>query len=254
MVKLYKNFLAALFCSLSAFNIALADTPAPIDTSGFELSLYTGATNPSINPGELKASNETDSLHPNGRQHSDFTWGLGGAYRYRLPAFPENRLLNTLQAISLGLDLLSFQSVQKGYDWLFDQPAYANYYYTLPITSTRLMIDSQLTFHPIGGQYFYPFIEGGVGVVRNTANYYDSPLVSGTTGLTIASYTQNQFAYTYGGGIKILLPKNLMLSIAYLYANLGNASTAHASSTPLVAPVIIPLASETWLAALTYYF
>lgn len=222
------------------------------DRSGMQLSGYAGATQISINPSTLQGFNETDSLHPNDGhyQQTDVTWGFGTAYRFVLPNFPRN----IIHDMSAGLDFLYFQTTQKGQTWLFEQPLYNNYTYQLPISSLRLMADSEWTFRSLLRPYLFPFIEGGIGFARNTASYADSPLIPDTTGLTIYTDVQYQFAYTAGAGIKFLLPCNGQLSVRYLYADLGNATTSSNASVSLAAPITIRLTTQTWLAGLTYLF
>lgn len=248
-----KIVFVTLFCIFSVLTLPVwasyANTKDIFDTSGFQISAYGGVSNVTITPGDLKGFGETDSLHPNGRKQNDFTRGLGGAYRFILPASVQK----ILHDIAAGVDLLSFQTIQKGHVFLFDSHFYDNYYYTMPIKSIRLMADGELTFQPLGS-YLYPFIVAGVGVARNTANYYDTPVIPGTIGLSINSNTQNQFAYTAGVGMKFLLPQHVILSFHYLYVDLGNAQTSQTATVPLAAPVTIPITTNTWLVDLTYLF
>ncbi len=248
MFEMKKFFLFFSFCMLSLL-CRLSVAGMSDDHSGFKASLYGGTSNTSVNAGNLQGFAETDSLNPNSHSQYDFTWGFGTAYRFMLP----DNMQKVLHDVSIGLDLMYLKDTQKGYVWLFQQPAYNNYYYHLSVTSLRLMADVELTLHPIG-QYIFPFIEGGIGAARNTASYYDSPLLPGTTGLTIGSQSQIQFAYTVGGGIKIPLLHGSELSLRYLYVDLGNAKTSGAASVPLAAPVKMALTSQTWLIGLTHYF
>lgn len=253
MLTIRTNASSTVLCVLSLWGTATwADTQsAHIDHAGFQISGYAGVAGTTIHPGTLQGFNETDSLHPNkNHQQEDFTWGFGAAYRFMPPAVTRN----LLHDISLGLDFMYFQTNQKGYTWLYEQPAYNNYTYQLPIDSLRLLVDSEWSFHSLLRPYLFPFIEGGIGFARNTASYNDSPLIANTEGLSINSNAQYQFSYTVGGGVKILLPFNTELSVRYLYADLGNATTSSNASVPLAAPITIPLSTQTWLAGLTYLF
>lgn len=220
--------------------------------SGLQISAYAGAADTAIHAGTLQGFGETDSLHPKNPRHqqTNVTWGFGAAFRF-VPPLLTQKLLHD---ISIGPDFMYFQTNQKGETWLFGQSVYNNYDYQLPITSLRFLADSEWTFHSLLRPYLFPFIEGGIGFARNTARYEDSPLIANTSGLSIDSHTQYQFSYTVGGGVKLLLPFNTQLSFRYLYADLGNATTATTASVPLAAPITIRLTTQTWLAGLTYLY
>lgn len=250
MLKINANLSIPLFSILS--NLAWATTPPHSDQPKWQVSAYVGAAETTINAGTLQGFGETDSLNPKNPRHqqTNVTWGFGTAYR--LP--PATFALQLLQEISIGPDFMYFQTNQKGDTWLFEQSIYNNYNYQLPITSLRLLADTEWTFQPLLRSYLFPFIEGGIGFARNTARYEDYPLIANTSGLSIDSHTQYQFSYTVGGGVKWLLPYHTELSFRYLYADLGNATTSTHASVTLAAPITIRLTTQTWLAGLTYLF
>ena len=186
------------------------------------------------------------------RQQTDFTWGVGGAYRFLAADLPPK--LNLLHDITLGVDYFYFQSKPDGDVWQFQQPSYDNYRYTMPVTSSRVMFDSEWTLNPFGS-YISPFIEGGIGMAFNTLSYSDTPMLPNYYGgETVSKHSQYQFAYTAGGGIKVAVPqiKNTILSLRYLYANLGSAATSQYAAIPVSTPVTASLTTQTWVLGLTY--
>lgn len=252
MLKTIGAFL--LFCALNMVATLSFGSPAysHFERSGLQASAYAGAAQTAIYPGLLQGLSETDLLHPNYGDHEevDFTWGFGAAYRFLLPTSKQT----ILHDISAGLDFWYYNTSQAGQTWLFEQPIYSNYNYQLPITSLRLLADSEWTFRSLLLPYLFPFIEGGIGFARNTASYSDTPLLANTSSLSIASNTQYQFSYTVGGGVKILLPADLAISLRYLYADLGNATTSTTADVVLAAPITIRLTTQTWLAGVSYLF
>lgn len=240
---------AALFLlSSSITSVVCADA----NTSGFQVNAYLGGTTTVTSPGNLNLFGETDSLMPNQRQQTDFTWGLGGAYRFLAADLPSK--LNLLHDITLGIDYFYFQSNPEGNVWQFQQPTYDNYRYTMPVTSSRFMLDSEWTMNSFG-PYISPFIEGGIGMAFNTLSYSDTPMLPDYYGSeSVGKHSQQQFAYTVGGGIKVSVPqiKNTILSLRYLYANLGSAATSQAAAIPVSTPVTASLTTQTWVFGLSY--
>ncbi len=129
---------AALLGSLLAATIVYAD----VNSSGFQVNGYLGGTTTSRSSSLLKLVDETDTLTRNRRQETDFTWGIGAAYRFLSEALPMKSDL--IHDVTLGLDYFYFQNQQKGRVWQFQQPAYDNYAYTVPLTSSRLTANSVL--------------------------------------------------------------------------------------------------------------
>ncbi len=241
---------AALLGSLFATTLAYAD----VNNSGYQVNGYLGGTTTSIYPSLLKLVGETDTLTRNRSQETDFTWGIGAAYRFLSEALPMKSDL--IHDVTLGLDYFYFQSQQKGRVWEFQQPAYDNYAYTLPLTSSRLTANTEWALKPIHS-FLMPFVEGGIGCAYNTLSYSDTPLLSSYGGNEqISKHGQYQFAYTLGAGINVLIPqiKNTEVSFRYLYANLGNAATSSNAAVPVVGPVTASLSTQAWLLGLTYLF
>ncbi len=224
---------------------------ANIQKPGLKISGYGGFNSTKITPGSLHMFGETDTLNPNhnNNDQNNATWGVGAAYRFMPPRAP-----SIMHDISAGLDFLYFETTQHGRTWQFERAAYDNYAYTLPISSSRLMVDSELTFNPLYN-YFFPFLQAGIGFARNSASYHDKVLLSNYTGsVNISSNSQYQFAYTLGAGLKMLLPQNFELSVRYLYTDLGQAITSSSANVSLLNPLKIRLTTQTGLVGLTYLF
>lgn len=241
--RLILGFSAALATPFSAF--------ADINTSGFHYSVYGGAAYSKINPGNLVFIGETDSLVPNESDHqqTNFTGGLGAAYHFLMS---EAHKGNPLHDASIGLDFFYFKTTQKGEIWQFQLPAFNNFTYDLPVSSARLMANSELTFNHIGSRLF-PFIQGGIGMASNRASYNDVPVPGiGGNGVVINADSQYQFVYALGGGVKILLNQKLNLSFRYVYSDLGNVSTAQTSNFTLLSPIKSTLSTQDFLVGLTY--
>lgn len=239
---------AALLSSL----FATAGVYADVNNPGFQVSGYLGGTTSSISPSLLTLVGEIDTLARNHSQDTDFTWGVGAAYRFLAPELPMKSDL--IHDVTLGLDYFYFQSNQMGSVWQFQQPEYDNYAYTMPLTSSRLTANTEWTLKPIHA-FLMPFVEGGIGFAYNTLSYSDTPLAPIVDGQQqIGKHGQYQFAYTLGAGVKAMIPKvkNTEISFRYLYANLGNAATSTHGAIPLSGPVTASLSTQAWVLGVTY--
>lgn len=217
---------------------------AVVDTSGFKLSIYGGIADTRMDDGDYTLKgNQVESLAPEDDSSLNFVWGLGLAYRFVFS--------NYLHDVSIGLDMFHLTRSQTGD--LLDYKILDNSTYQLEFESTRLMADSEWTFHPIGS-WLYPFIEAGIGFTANTTNYENTPDSNAAweVGQSMPDNTIYQFAYNVGGGIKIVLSHKIELSFRYLYAGLGSATTDESTaSLPTTAGIDTPVHSQTWLAGLS---
>jgi hypothetical protein len=230
----------------------MASAQSAVDFSNVRASVYLGGTTTTYNPSTLNFPLETDALIPNNSSNNDFSWGLGLAY-YFTPS-PKVPMSSILHDVSLGLDLFSFSTTQNGQIWQFQQPDMNNYGYKLPLTSTRLLVDTEWTFNPMYKTIF-PFFEAGLGFVNNSLSYSEWPIATDSgSGFGLSSHSQNNFSYTFGAGLKFPVTNNLECSVRYLYANLGNISTAITPGNFVVSPINASAYTQAWLAGLTYSF
>jgi hypothetical protein len=227
---------------LSASLSAMAD----INTSGYQLSAYAGATRSTIDSSATHAQYTIVSPSTPYNQRTDFSWGAGLAYRFLIP--PTQKSTQLLHDISLGWDIYTFQTGQDGPTWL-NQPAALNQYaYNTTITSLRYIVDSEWTFKPIFHRLF-PFIEGGLGFSYNRLAYTPDT-DDGYTLINKAS--QYAFAYTAGAGLKFSINPKLQVSLRYLYTHLGNASLNQVANIPLTTPISMSLYTQSGLLGLSY--
>lgn len=251
-----KHPIVLLFVFLSGFLLITFPALADVNSSGFQISAYGGITNTNIDPGALYFGNEVDSLNPFGNEKNKInaTGGVGVAYRFITTGNKQDYVFHD---ISAGIDLYYFEAVQHGEVWQFEDPNFANFKYNIPISSGRMMFDSEWTFHPIGKRLF-PFFEMGIGVARNSVRYSDVTISNDYSGdTTLYRHTKNQFAYGGGLGLKYLVSPHLNVSLRYLYTNLGNAETSqygyNEGNVTLAAPVTVHLYTQSWLFGLSYF-
>jgi len=240
MFKDYSKALLALMISGGATAVF-----ADVNTSGFQLSAYGGIADTNLDASNyMLAGEQLEVLSPTSNGSSNFAWGFGAAYRFVLP--------NYLDDVSFGLDLLHLPGTQKGD--VSDYGTLNNSTYQLTFKSTRLMADSEWTFHSIGRR-LYPFIEAGIGFSANNINYFTAPDSDAAweVGQTMTGNTIFQLAYNAGGGVKIALSDRARLSFRYLYAGLGSARTNKNTALLSTTTGIDTSAhSGTWLAGLSY--
>lgn len=225
------------------------------NTTRFRLSAYVGPNWSNVSPSGINLVNETDTFnsltHP-----TDVTWGFGAAYRWLSP----NTYFFNLHDVSLGMDFVYFQTKQQGMIWQYNDPTFANYNYNLPITSWRFMVNSEETFQALPLRFphqteIYPFINVGIGGASNEMSYNDTPIPAiGGLGLKVGSYTQSQFAWDAGAGLKVpfsFRSRTFEASVRYLYTDLGQATTSSQGNITLTAPITTHLSTQTLLFGLS---
>jgi len=239
----FKNYSNALFALMISGGPALVF--ADVNTSGVQLSAYGGVADTSLDSSNyMLFGDQLEVLSPTNSGTSNFAWGFGAAYRFLLPSY--------LHDVSVGLDLLHLPSTQTGD--LLDYGTLDYSTYRLTFKSTRLMADSEWTFHSIGPR-LYPFLEAGIGFSANTINYSTTPDSDAAWEVAqkMTSNTVFQLAYNVGGGVKFALSDRVGLSFRYLYAGLGSAKTnTRTALLSTTAGIDTSAHSGTWLAGLTY--
>ena len=244
MLHVYKHIFIA---SCLIYNLG---AQADINSSGYQLSGYLGATASTIDNSALYNQYIVSVPQSPHNQRTDVTWGAGLAYRFLVP--PATTSANVLHDLSLGWDLYTFQTGQEGPNWLTQFPRFNEYTYSTTITSLRFIVDSEWTFKPLF-HYIFPFVEGGLGFSSNTLGYNASYAPQTDAEYNILNKgSQYAFAYTAGAGIKVLLNPKLQLSLRYLYTNLGRAVITQAVHLPLPAPLSMSLYTQSALVGLTY--
>ncbi len=221
------------------FSVFLGDSYIPNTINGQSLQLLPYETgidaDTFINQGDANA----------------FTWGVEGMYRFKLPSSIQNYFLNSIGA---GIDFFQITNFnQNGSVLQFGLPEFENYTYTLKLNNIRIMGNFDLDFQSLG-HYFTPFLQGGIGGARTAISYISepiSPVISPT--FTLANQASWNFAYQAGGGVKYSVKAPLVLSLRYLYSNMGKAnSSTLGSSTTLATPLTATMSTHNFLFGLTY--
>lgn len=216
-----------------------------------QLSLYGGVSRLGLNTGHLAfASDETDTLK-NRQDHNKFIPGIGIAYNFFLPANLTNSII---QSISIGLDYYYFKNHQNGDVYLYMNPDFNNFKYKIDVKSSNLMLNAEMNFYAFW-QGIIPFIEGGIGVARNSVEYRDRPnpgVVGQGSGLNLPNTTKNKFAFDAGAGIKAPITGNLLLSLRYLYSGLGSVHTKTQGNYTIAKPLNVKIHNQSVLLGLNY--
>lgn len=159
--------------------------------------------------------------------------------------------------ILLGIYAYYNQTSRDGTVLEYGLPDFANSSYNMNVRSGRLMLDAEFDFQPVW-MGLTPFIEGGIGIARNTLNFENNPRPNiGADGgnYSLPNNSQIQFAYQLGAGFKIPICNHMVLSARYLYANAGNAeSNKYDSNTgvTLEQPIKVNVNSQSILLGLSY--
>lgn len=183
---------------------------------------------------------------------SAFTWGVDALYRFKLHAPSiENYFFDSIGA---GIDVFQITDFnQTGNVLQYGLPEYENYTYALKLNNIRVMANFDLDFHPVQ-HYFIPFIQAGIGGARTAISYSSAPIapVEGPN-FTLPNEASWNFAYQAGAGIKYVAKTHLVLSLRYLYADMGKAnSSTLGSTTTLATPLTVNMNTQNFLFGLTY--
>lgn len=181
-----------------------------------------------------------------------FTWGVDALYRFKLHAPSiENYFFDS---IGTGIDVFQITNFTQTGDVLqFGLPEFENYTYALKLNNLRVMAKIDLDFYPIQ-HYFIPFVQAGIGGARTTISYNSAPIppVDGSN-FTLPNAASWHFAYQAGAGIKYVAKTHLVLSLRYLYADMGKVnSSTWGSSTTLATPLTVKMNTQNVLFGLTY--
>jgi opacity protein-like surface antigen len=180
------------------------------------------------------------------------TWGVDAKYRFRLHEPASKHYI--VDSIGVGADIFQITSLnQTGNVLQFGMPEFENFKYTLNLQSTRFMADFDLDFHPIAKR-FIPFIEAGLGAAVTTVGYQSKPIppLAGPN-FELVDETSWTFAYQAGAGIKYVVNTHLILSLHYLYANMGKVDTStNGDLSTLAKPMTVDLSSQNLLFGLTF--
>lgn len=228
-----------------------ANTTPTNDKSGWELNAYVGeAQNTTSNTGSLTFSQyETDTLTDANKDSNDFTPAIGAAYRF---VFPKS----FLHAVSIGLNYYYTSMSRNGQVYMFGLPQFNNFTYDMDIDSQRLMLDGEFDLRPIMHGITF-FGEVGAGGAMNTMSYKEKSVLNNGGQIDLGSNDYLNFSSEIGAGIKVPITQKSIISVRYLYADLGKAESNKQSKTVAMAlekPLTTDLVSQEVLVAYTYRF
>ncbi|MFZ4077564.1 MAG: SPOR domain-containing protein [Legionellaceae bacterium] len=183
---------------------------------------------------------------------SAFTWGVDALYRFKLHAPSTEPYF--FDALGAGLDVFQITHFnQTGKVLQFNEPVFENYTYTLKLNTVRVMANVDLDFQPIQS-WFIPFVQAGLGGASTTVSYTSVPISPvDSPNFTLPNESSWHFAYQAGAGLKYVVKPRVILSLRYLYANMGqvNSSTL-GSTTTLATPLTVTMSTQNFLFGLTY--
>ncbi len=198
----------------------------------------------------------TDTFNANG---NPVDFAVAGGITYDVVIGPNYNNLNYLfHDVLLGVNGYYNQTSRDGTVLEYGLTDFANSTYNMHVKSGRLMLDTELDFHPLWKNIFTPFVELGLGIARNTLSFKNNPLPNiGADGgyYSLSDHSQTQFAYEVGAGIKVPINNHLVLSARYLYANAGNAESDTLDGNTgviLARPIKVSVDSQSILLGLSY--
>lgn len=240
-----------LGCSVIVLLLATSTVWANVDTSGYKFSAYGGWQKQIIHPGSYALiGDETEQLVPDHSRATNFSWGLGTAYRFLTPN--HKNILRYTHDISMGLDIFYFQATQNGR--VMDYGESYEFDYRTKIQSLRFIGNMEWTFLPITSKAIYPFLEVGAGLASNANYYSDTPNSNSSNGvgITFSRHDIIQFAYDLGAGFKYMPSKNVEVSLRYLYSNLGSVRSGTKASLPIDTAYNFSLKTQSLFLGLSY--
>ena len=134
------------------------------------------------------------------------------------------RQSNWFPAFSLGLFYQhSFLDNVAGTITQYSLPQFTNYTYNWNLSSDILLASAKVNLY--AQNRFSPYVTVGLGGAFNHSNYNETAL-PGVTPRTSPGFsgTSNQFAYNAGAGLDFRASNHLIVTLGYLYQNLGDIS------------------------------
>ncbi len=187
--------------------------------------------------GELGVTNsETDFLvQPNKNNWNVFGAQAGVGYIHYFPgALQYSENLQWFPSIEPELNAYYLgQETFSGDVWRFNNRVFNEMTYTMSIQSVRLMADGALTI--ISKKKFSLYAIGGIGNAWNYLSYSDTDNANAAPcpdqGLNLGKNIHSSFAWEVGGGITYTYNPRILLSLEYLYADLGRTETSASGNT-----------------------
>ncbi|KTD10792.1 hypothetical protein Lgra_1758 [Legionella gratiana] len=125
-----------------------------------------------------------------------------------------------------------FKTQLEGQITQYSLPQFTNYDYKLDFTSNLLLISGKMNLCKHG--IFSPYINGGIGSSFNkVSNYHETALTNVTPRINPGFRNANtsEFAYNIGAGVDVHFLPQFILSVGYIYQDLGPYSSGNGVET-----------------------
>ena len=114
----------------------------------------------------------------------------------------------------------------------YSLPEFTNYTYKWNVSSNDVLATAKLNLFRY--EKWSPFINGGLGLAFNTTSGFNETALAGVTARVspgFASNTSDQFAYNVGAGLDYQVAPQWLISLGYLYQDLGHVSSGQGAQT-----------------------
>lgn len=214
-----------------SFPVIASMTESPIvhDLKGMEFSMAGGPSWGRADDTSLVVSPfETDNLMVD-RVTKSAVWKVGIGYHFFEKLFQKRQFLNDFL---LELNIYRNSETVRGDVWQYQLPAFDNYQFAAPITSTRAMVDLKPGLFTMHHVTLYPIL--GVGEAWSTVSYRETITGTGidpTSYHALGNHTNRNISYDLGTGVRLDMTEHLSASFEYLYNYLINLEPANETTT-----------------------
>ena len=171
------------------------------------------------------SSIETDRMLQNNTSWNNFSGQLGIGYVHYLPETWRSTEVTWFPSIEPELNVYYVGgSSIEGNVLQYESRALNNLTYSMPINSTRLMIDGVLTLASM--DQFSIYGKGGLGNAWSRIGYSDEFNTSRLNRFNQNTRTDSSFVWEAGAGVQYAFNPRIGLSLEYLYTTLGNQTIA----------------------------
>ncbi|AWN74053.1 hypothetical protein LEAN103870_17395 [Legionella anisa] len=125
-----------------------------------------------------------------------------------------------------------FKTHINGEITLYSLPEFTNYNYNFDFVSNLLLASGKINLFQYG--IFSPYINGGIGSSFNNISKYSEEAFSGVTPRVSPGFRNSntsEFAYNVGAGLDMQILPQLILSVGYIYQDLGPISSGNGVDT-----------------------
>ena len=138
-----------------------------------------------------------------------------------------------MPAFSLGLDYQYLSPYEtNGTITQYSNPLFNNYSYQIKTSSNVLLVAAKANVFQLNR--FSPYISGGLGGAVNDSYNYNETAFSGVTPRISPAFKHNtntEFAYHVGAGLDLDLSSSFLISVGYLYQNIGKVVSGNGVTT-----------------------